>query len=100
MHVNKALCTFLLAISLAACGGGATTGGGTPAATSGTSTEQAGTADETAKIAAIASEIKADPNSYDAILAKHNMTAADFEKALYDIAGDAKKSAEYQAALH
>jgi hypothetical protein len=55
--------------------------------------------DKAAKVAAIAIEIKADPDGYEAILTKHGMTSAEFEIALYDIAADPALSARYTAEL-
>jgi hypothetical protein len=55
-------------------------------------------APEVTKAAAIADAIEANPDAIDEILAKHSMTADSFRDLMYDIAADAKMSADFERA--
>jgi len=75
--------TLVAALLLAACGGKPVPPG----------------ADDVAGIAAIASEVKAEPAKADAILQQHGLDRATFEALLYQVAADPAKSKTYAGAL-
>ncbi len=83
-----------VALALAACGGSEPAPAPEPAPT----TEPAST-DVATTLAMIAKSIRADPDAYEAILARHGMTVEQFEKALYDVASDPEATARYHGAL-
>ena len=55
--------------------------------------------DEAAKLAAIAVEIRANPEGFEATLAKHGMTSAQFEAAIYRIAEDPGSTTRFEAGV-
>ena len=55
--------------------------------------------DEASKLAAIAVEIRANPEGFEATLAKHGMTSAQFEAAIYRIAEDPGSTTRFEAGV-
>ena len=86
---------WILLVGLVACGGG-------EAPADAPKTEDAAPAKKDASpegVARVAKEIKADPGKQGEILEANGWTAADFEKALWEIAEDPVKAAAYRKAL-
>ena len=80
----------LLSVLLAACGSGAKTP--SPGATS-------TVPPKAAKAAAVAKELKANPDDADAILGRHGMTQQQFEDLMFEIAADEELTKAYEQAL-
>ena len=55
--------------------------------------------DPALRAAAIAREIRANPDGTEAILDEHDMTIEEFEALMYDVAADPEMSQRYQAAV-
>jgi hypothetical protein len=78
--------TILCSIVLAACGGSPDK----------TATPSSTVSPKVAKAAALAKELKANPDDADAILQRHGMTREQFDELMYEIASDEAMSQAFE----
>ena len=83
--------SLFLALLLVACGGGS---GKAPSPGATTTTPS-----KAAQAAAVAKELKANPDDADAILKRHGMTQQQFEDLMFEIAEDEELTKAYEQAL-
>ena len=83
--------SLFLPLLLVACGGGSQKAPSPGATTT--------TPPKAAQAAAIAKDLRANPDDADAILAKHGMTRQQFEDLMYEIAADEELTKAYEQAL-
>lgn len=81
MNSRNLILTALLALSLLSCG------------------HAAPTSAEPDRVAALALELRANPDKADSILGKHGIDRVGFDALMYEIAIDPEKSNAYKAAL-
>ena len=85
-----------IVMQLVACGGGEAP----PAPADKAAVEAPAEPSKGALAAQIAAEVRAAPGEAEAVLEKHEMTVAEYEALLFEVASDPELSKEYLAALN